>query len=32
MPLRDEVWMMDEVLADQIGYYRRRASEYDVTA
>jgi demethylmenaquinone methyltransferase/2-methoxy-6-polyprenyl-1,4-benzoquinol methylase len=22
----------DEVLADQVGYYRRRASEYDVTA
>lgn len=24
--------MTDEVLADQVGYYRRRASEYDVTA
>jgi 2-polyprenyl-3-methyl-5-hydroxy-6-metoxy-1,4-benzoquinol methylase len=24
--------MMDEVLADQVGYYRSRASEYDVTA
>jgi demethylmenaquinone methyltransferase/2-methoxy-6-polyprenyl-1,4-benzoquinol methylase len=23
---------MDEVLADQVGYYRRRADEYDVTA
>ncbi len=23
---------MDEVLADQVGYYHRRASEYDVTA
>jgi demethylmenaquinone methyltransferase/2-methoxy-6-polyprenyl-1,4-benzoquinol methylase len=26
------VWVTDEVLADQVGYYRRRASEYDVTA
>jgi 2-polyprenyl-3-methyl-5-hydroxy-6-metoxy-1,4-benzoquinol methylase len=25
-------WVMDEVLADQVGYYRRRAGEYDVTA
>jgi 2-polyprenyl-3-methyl-5-hydroxy-6-metoxy-1,4-benzoquinol methylase len=24
--------MTDEVLADQVGYYRRRAGEYDVTA
>jgi len=24
--------MTDEILADQVGYYRRRASEYDVTA
>jgi demethylmenaquinone methyltransferase/2-methoxy-6-polyprenyl-1,4-benzoquinol methylase len=24
--------VMDEVLADQVGYYRRRAGEYDVTA
>jgi ubiquinone/menaquinone biosynthesis C-methylase UbiE len=32
MPPRNDVWMMDEVLADQIGYYRRRAGEYDVTA
>jgi ubiquinone/menaquinone biosynthesis C-methylase UbiE len=24
--------MTDEVLADQVGYYRRRASEYDATA
>jgi 2-polyprenyl-3-methyl-5-hydroxy-6-metoxy-1,4-benzoquinol methylase len=32
MPPRDDVWMMDDVLADQIGYYRRRASEYDATA
>src|SRR5690349_4240936 len=23
---------MDEVLTDQVGYYRRRAGEYDVTA
>src|ERR1700693_4058722 len=27
------IWgVIDEVLADQVGYYRRRASEYDVTA
>jgi SAM-dependent methyltransferase len=32
MPPRNDVWMMDEVLADQIGYYRRRAGEYDATA
>ncbi|GAA0727264.1 hypothetical protein Drose_12680 [Dactylosporangium roseum] len=24
--------MMDEILADQVGYYRRRANEYDATA
>src|SRR5580765_1286512 len=24
--------MTDEVLAEQVGYYRRRAAEYDVTA
>jgi len=29
---RDDVCVTDEVLADQTGYYRRRASEYDVTA
>jgi demethylmenaquinone methyltransferase/2-methoxy-6-polyprenyl-1,4-benzoquinol methylase len=28
----DDVGVTDEVLADQVGYYRRRASEYDVTA
>ena len=32
MAPRDDVWMMDDILADQIGYYRRRAGEYDVTA
>jgi 2-polyprenyl-3-methyl-5-hydroxy-6-metoxy-1,4-benzoquinol methylase len=31
-PPRDDVEVMDEVLADQVEYYRRRASEYDVTA
>jgi 2-polyprenyl-3-methyl-5-hydroxy-6-metoxy-1,4-benzoquinol methylase len=30
--LRDDVWVTDDVLADQVGYYRRRAGEYDVTA
>src|SRR5262249_12549308 len=25
-------WVTDEVLADQVDYYRRRAGEYDVTA
>ena len=30
--LRDDVLVTDEVLADQIDYYRRRAGEYDVTA
>jgi len=30
--LRDDVWVTDDVLADQVGYYRRRADEYDVTA
>jgi 2-polyprenyl-3-methyl-5-hydroxy-6-metoxy-1,4-benzoquinol methylase len=30
--LRDDVWVIDDVLADQVGYYRRRAGEYDVTA
>ncbi|MGH7623207.1 MAG: class I SAM-dependent methyltransferase [Gemmatimonadaceae bacterium] len=30
--LRHDVLVTDEVLADQIGYYRRRAGEYDVTA
>jgi 2-polyprenyl-3-methyl-5-hydroxy-6-metoxy-1,4-benzoquinol methylase len=30
--LRDDVWVTDDVLADQIDYYRRRAGEYDVTA
>ena len=28
----DDVWVTDEVLADQVDYYRRRAGEYDVTA
>jgi 2-polyprenyl-3-methyl-5-hydroxy-6-metoxy-1,4-benzoquinol methylase len=32
LPPGDDVWMTDEILADQIGYYRRRAGEYDVTA
>jgi ubiquinone/menaquinone biosynthesis C-methylase UbiE len=31
-PPGDDVYVTDEVLADQVGYYRRRASEYDVTA
>jgi protein-L-isoaspartate O-methyltransferase len=31
-PPRDDGPVMDDVLADQIGYYRRRAGEYDVTA
>jgi hypothetical protein len=30
--LRDDVWVTDEVLADQVDYYRRRAAEYDVPA
>jgi 2-polyprenyl-3-methyl-5-hydroxy-6-metoxy-1,4-benzoquinol methylase len=30
--LCDDVWVTDEVLADQVDYYRRRAGEYDVTA
>jgi len=30
--LRHDVLVTDEVLADQVGYYRRRAGEYDVTA
>ena len=30
--LHDDVQMTDEVLADQVRYYRRRAGEYDVTA
>src|SRR4051812_20196484 len=25
-------WVTDEILADQVNYYRRRAGEYDVTA
>jgi 2-polyprenyl-3-methyl-5-hydroxy-6-metoxy-1,4-benzoquinol methylase len=29
---RDDVQMTDDVLADQVGYYRQRASEYDLTA
>lgn len=28
----DDVGVTDAVLADQVGYYRRRAGEYDVTA
>jgi hypothetical protein len=28
----DDVRVTDEVLADQVDYYRRRAGEYDVTA
>ena len=28
----DDVWVTDEVLADQVDYYRRRADEYDATA
>ena len=30
--LRDDVRVTDEVLADQVVYYRRRAGEYDATA
>ncbi len=30
--LCDDVWVTDEVLAEQADYYRRRAGEYDVTA
>jgi 2-polyprenyl-3-methyl-5-hydroxy-6-metoxy-1,4-benzoquinol methylase len=30
--LRDDEWVTDEVLADQVDYYRHRAGEYDVTA
>ena len=30
--LCDDVRVTDEVLADQVDYYRRRAGEYDVTA
>jgi SAM-dependent methyltransferase len=30
--MRDDVRVTDEVLADQVDYYRRRAGEYDVTA
>jgi 2-polyprenyl-3-methyl-5-hydroxy-6-metoxy-1,4-benzoquinol methylase len=30
--LRDDGGVTDEVLADQVDYYRRRADEYDVTA
>lgn len=30
--LGDDVRVTDEVLADQVAYYRRRAGEYDVTA
>src|SRR5215813_10482613 len=30
--LCDDAWVTDEVLADQVDYYRRRAGEYDVTA
>jgi len=29
---RDDVRVTDDVLADQVHYYRRRAGEYDVTA
>src|SRR4051812_49012808 len=28
----EDVWMSDDVLADQVDYYRLRAGEYDVTA
>lgn len=31
-PQCDDVRVTDEVLADQVDYYRRRAGEYDVTA
>jgi 2-polyprenyl-3-methyl-5-hydroxy-6-metoxy-1,4-benzoquinol methylase len=30
--LGDDRWVTDDVLADQVDYYRRRAREYDVTA
>src|SRR5215471_6335899 len=30
--LCDDVQVTDEVLADQVDYYRRRAGEYDATA
>src|SRR5262249_52209792 len=30
--LHDDGCVTDEVLADQVGYYRRRAGEYDATA
>jgi 2-polyprenyl-3-methyl-5-hydroxy-6-metoxy-1,4-benzoquinol methylase len=30
--IRDDVSVTDDVLADQVAYYRRRAGEYDVTA
>jgi 2-polyprenyl-3-methyl-5-hydroxy-6-metoxy-1,4-benzoquinol methylase len=30
--LGDDVWVTDEVLAEQLDYYRRRAAEYDATA
>jgi demethylmenaquinone methyltransferase/2-methoxy-6-polyprenyl-1,4-benzoquinol methylase len=30
--LRHDVQVTDDVLADQVGYYRHRAGEYDVTA
>jgi 2-polyprenyl-3-methyl-5-hydroxy-6-metoxy-1,4-benzoquinol methylase len=32
VPVCDDVGVSDEILAEQIGYYRRRAGEYDVTA
>src|SRR4051794_9332009 len=32
MPLGDDVRMTNDVLADQVHYYRRRAGEYDATA
>ena len=32
MPPRDDGCMTDEVFADQVAYYRRRAGEYDETA
>jgi len=30
--LGEDVWVTDEVLAEQLDYYRRRAGEYDATA
>lgn len=30
--MRHDSWVTDDSLADQIGYYRHRASEYDATA